>query len=92
MKQSNLPPYFKTAKNNTVDNATEKTQTSQSNNTSNPLAQTQRKLLNQSIHQRQAYKAMESSAANPIQNHAKQRGKMLERRIEQLQRDSGQKP
>lgn len=40
--------------------------------------------LNQAIEQRRRLKAVEYSSADPVQSHAKQRGELLERRINQL--------
>jgi hypothetical protein len=56
--------------------------------TENFSAQIQQSILDQTIAQRQVYKAMETAAPDPVQSHAKQKGELLERRIVQLQQKS----
>jgi|GEM_PF-6840948 len=69
MKFSNIPLNLK------------QSQTSSTNSAApNPYQSS----LNQAIEQRRRLKATEYSSADPIQTHARQRGELLERRINQL--------
>ncbi len=57
---------------------------SQSSASTAPSTNPYQNTLNQTIEQRRRLKATEYSSVDPIQAHAKQRGELLERRINQL--------
>ncbi len=59
-----------------------------SSQTSAPSSNPYQNTLNQAVEQRRRLKAMEYSSADPVQSHARERGELLERRINQLVNDS----